>query len=74
MTRQEAGQPVIEKETGIKPLVEKVDRIRDTLKEVARELVEVAEGLKQAEKEKRASDKEIEGFRASLRKIQSFSI
>jgi hypothetical protein len=39
-----------------------------------RDLSEVTEGLKVAEKEKRATEKEIEGFRASLKKIQSFSI
>jgi DNA polymerase III sliding clamp (beta) subunit (PCNA family) len=57
-----------------KPLVEKVDQIRETLKTVMRDLGDVTDALKQAEKEKRATEKEIEGFRASLRKIQNFSI
>lgn len=58
----------------MKSLADKVEQIRETLKAVLRELGEVTDGLKQAEKEKKATDKEIEGFRANLRKIQNFSI
>jgi DNA polymerase III sliding clamp (beta) subunit (PCNA family) len=58
----------------MKSLTDKVEQIRETLKGVMRDLGEVTDGLKLAEKEKRATEKEIEGFRASLKKIQSFSI
>ena len=60
--------------SAMRSLTEKVDQIRETLKGVMRDLGEVMDGLKLAEKEKRATEKEIEGFRTSLKKIQSFSI
>jgi cob(I)alamin adenosyltransferase len=66
------GEP--EKQTGIKPLADKVDQLRETLKNVQRDLIEISDGLKLAEKEQRTTGKEIEGFRKSLQKIQSFSI
>ena len=58
----------------MKSLADKVEQIRETLKGVVKDLGEVTDGLKQAEKEKKATEKEIEGFRANLKKIQSFSI
>jgi DNA polymerase III sliding clamp (beta) subunit (PCNA family) len=66
------GEP--EKQTGLKSLADKVDQLRETLKNVQRDLIEISDGLKLAEKEQRTTGKEIEGFRKSLQKIQSFSI
>jgi DNA polymerase III sliding clamp (beta) subunit (PCNA family) len=60
--------------SAMKTLADKVEQVRETLKSVLRELGEVTDGLKLAEKEKKATEKEIEGFRANLKKIQSFSI
>ena len=68
------GQQNGENGSVMKSLADKIDQIRETLKNVVRDLGDVTDGLKVMEKEKKATEKEIEGFRASLRKIQSFSI
>lgn len=60
--------------SGVKGLVDHIDRIKETLKDVIRNLSEVADSLKLAEKEKKATDKEIEAIRTKLRQIQSVSI
>jgi hypothetical protein len=51
-----------------------VDAIREALKQVLRELASVTDTLKLAEKEKKATDKEIEQFREKLREIQGIRI
>ena len=60
--------------TNVKSLVEQVDQIKDTLKGVIRDLNQVADTVKTAEKEKRTAEKEIEIIRAKLRQIQSVAI
>jgi hypothetical protein len=44
------------------------------LKGVLKEFAEVMDGLKQLEKEKKASDKEMDSVREKLREIQSVRI
>ena len=58
----------------IKSLVEQVETIKDNLKAAIRDLTTVVDTVKQAEKEKRMADKEIEAIRTKLRQIQSVSI
>ncbi len=61
-------------ESAVKSLVEHVEQIKDTLKGVIRDLNNVADTLKLAEKERKSSEKEIEAIRTKLRQIQSVAI
>jgi hypothetical protein len=54
----------------VKPLVDQVEGIKDNLKGVIRDLSTVVDGLKQAEKDQRATEKEVESARATLKKLQ----
>ena len=54
-------------------LVEQVEVIKESLKNVIRDLTSLADSAKQAEKEKRASEKEVEAARATLKKLQQVS-
>ena len=58
----------------VKAGIEHVEHIKETLKSVLKEFAEVMDGLKVIEKEKRATDKEIESVREKLREIQSVRI
>lgn len=60
--------------SAVKSVAEHIEKIKDTLKEVIRSLSDVTDALKQAEKEKKTSDKEIEAIRAKLRQIQNVTI
>ena len=51
-----------------------MEQIKDTLKEVIRDLTTVVDTVKAAEKEKRTTDKEIDAIRTKLRQIQSVTI
>jgi DNA polymerase III sliding clamp (beta) subunit (PCNA family) len=57
-----------------KSIAERVDQVKESLKGVLRELGTIADSLKQAEKEKRTSEKEIENIRSKLRQIQNVAI
>ena len=60
--------------SAVKSLVDHVDQIKDTLRNVIRDLANLIDIVKQAEREKRVTDKEIEVIRAKLRQIQSVNI
>ena len=60
--------------SAVKSLVEHVEQIKETLKNVIRELNTVIDTVKRAEKERKSSDKEIEAIRSKLRQIQSVAI
>ena len=60
--------------SAVKSVVEHIDQIKDNLKAVIRDLNDVADSLKQAEKEKRTSEREIEGIRNKLLQIQKVTI
>ena len=66
--------PVTTTPSTIKSLVEQVDGIKDSLRAVIREVSTMVDTFKAAEKEKRATEKEIEIVRAKLRQIQSVSL
>ncbi len=58
----------------VKPLIEQVEQIKENLKNVIRDLTNVTDSVKAAEKDKRATDKEIEAVRTKLRQIQNVTI
>jgi DNA polymerase III sliding clamp (beta) subunit (PCNA family) len=58
----------------VKSLVDQVESIKDTLRGAIRDLSTVVDTVKQGEKEKRATEKEIEAVRTKLRQIQNVSI
>jgi DNA polymerase III sliding clamp (beta) subunit (PCNA family) len=55
-------------------LIDQIDQIKDTLKNVVRDLNGLVDAVKQAEKDQRASEKEVEAARATLKKLQQVSI
>ena len=58
----------------VKAVIQHIENIKDTLKGVLKDFSEVLDCLKQLEKEKKASDKEMESVREKLREIQSVRI
>ena len=60
--------------SAVKSLVEHVEQIKENLKTVIRDLNNVIDIVKLADKEKRTNDKEIDAIRTKLRQIQSVSI
>lgn len=58
----------------VKAVIQHIEQIKETLKSVLREFADVMDGLKQLEKEKKASDKEMESVREKLREIQAVRI
>ena len=60
--------------SAVKSVIEHVEQIKDSLKGLIRDLSTIADMLKQAEKEKRVTDKEIESIRGKLRQIQNVNI
>ena len=58
----------------VKAVIQHIENIKETLKGVIKEFAEVLDGLKQLEKEKKATDKEIESVRQKLHEIQSVRI
>ncbi len=63
-----------ETRSAFKAALEQIDEIKSSLRDIIGELGEAMTMLKAAEKEQRASAKEIETVRAKLREIQSVEI
>jgi DNA polymerase III sliding clamp (beta) subunit (PCNA family) len=72
-TQPTETQPATET-SPVKAVIQHIEQIKETLKGVLKEFAEVMDGLKQLEKEKRASDKEMESVREKLREIQAVRI
>ncbi len=68
------GEENGETRSAFKAALEQIDQIKSSLRDIIGELGEAMTMLKAAEKEQRASAKEIETFRAKLREIQSVEI
>ncbi len=68
--QQESGETRL----AFKTALEHIDRIKTNLRDIIGDLHEALTLLKTAEKEQRASAKEIEVVRAKLREIQSVEI
>ena len=60
--------------SALKTVIDQVEQIRESLKTMLQGFTNVTSALKQAEKEKRTTEKEIETVRASVRRIQSVTI
>ena len=54
----------------MKAVVEAVERVRTNLRDVISDLNDTLDLLKAAEKEKKATHKEVESIRATLRSLQ----
>jgi len=61
-------------ESPVKSLVQHVETIKESLKGVLRDLNDLLDFVKKTEREKKASEKEIEAVREKLREIQSVKI
>lgn len=55
-------------------LIDQVETIKDALKNVIRDLTALVDAVKRAEKDNRASEKEVEAARATLKKLQQVSL
>jgi DNA polymerase III sliding clamp (beta) subunit (PCNA family) len=67
-------EPEVQPESSFKQAMQQVDQLREQLKTVLRDLAAITETLKTAEKDKKASDKELEAFRDKLREIQGIKL
>ena len=73
-TNQETETKPEVTDSPMKAAMQQIDTIKDNLRSVLHQLSEVIGVLKAAEKEKRATEKEIDAFREKLREIQSVRI
>ena len=55
-------------------LIDRVEQIKESLKNVLRDLSNVVDAVKLAEKEKRASEREVESVRSTLKKLQQVTL
>jgi len=69
-----AAPPQAPKPATSPSLVDQVEKIKDSLKNVIRDLSTLADSAKQAEKDQRVNEKEIEAARATLKKLQQVTI
>ncbi len=63
-----------EPRSAFKAVLEQLDRVKTNVRQLLVDLNEASAALKAAEKEQRATSKEIETARAKLREIQSVTI
>jgi DNA polymerase III sliding clamp (beta) subunit (PCNA family) len=68
--KPEAPKPAVQPPS----LIDQVEQIKDTLKNVVRDLNLVVDAVKAVEKDQRVSEKEVEAARATLRKLQQVTI
>jgi DNA polymerase III sliding clamp (beta) subunit (PCNA family) len=73
-TEPSAVETPASNETGTKSILQHVEQIKDSLKGVIRDLNDLLDTVKKAEKEKKASEKDIEAVREKLREIQSVKL
>ena len=69
-----AATPQAPKPATSPSLVDQVEKIKESLKNVIRDLSTLADSAKQAEKDQRVNEKEIETARATLKKLQQVTI
>jgi DNA polymerase III sliding clamp (beta) subunit (PCNA family) len=56
------------------PLIDRIEEIKETVKTLVRDLNTLVDAVKQAEKDQRASEREVESARATLKKLQQVTI
>lgn len=75
MTKASAAtNETVASESAIKAVMQQIEKIKDTLKGVVNEFNDVLASLKTVEKEKKATEKEIESIRSTLRSLQRVQI
>ena len=65
---------ILESKSSVKAAIDGIDSIRENLKTVVRQFGDVLVALRQAEKEKKLNDREVEAVREKLRGIQNVRI
>ena len=55
-------------------LIDLLEQVKETAKNLVRDLSNLSDAAKQVEKDKRASEKEVEAARAVLKKLQQVTI
>ena len=55
-------------------LIDQIEQVKESAKNLVRDLTSLVDAVKQAEKDKRASEKEVEAARGVLKKLQQVSI
>ena len=55
-------------------LLDQIEQVKESAKNLVRDLTGLTDAVKQAEREKRANEKEVETARAVLKKLQSVSL
>jgi DNA polymerase III sliding clamp (beta) subunit (PCNA family) len=55
-------------------LLDQIEQVKESAKNLVRDLTSLSDGVKQAEKDKRANEKELENARAVLKKLQQVQI
>jgi exonuclease VII small subunit len=74
MPKQTTTTTTEPQESPLKQLIQQIENIKASLKTVMNDLSDALSVVKQAEKEKRLADKEIEAIREKVREIQSVTI
>ena len=67
-------EPKTEPVDPLKSALERLDTLRDTMKNIVREIGEAMDAIKLAEKERKTSLKEVENVRSTLRSLQKVAI
>ena len=68
------AKPETEKPAPSISLLEQIEQVKESAKNLVRDLTSLTDGVKQAEKDKRANEKELENARAVLKKLQQVTI
>ena len=55
-------------------LLDQIEQVKESAKNLVRDLTSLTDAVKQAEKDKRANEKELENARAVLKKLQQVQI
>ncbi len=71
---KEIKETKLEAEEPLRLALDRIEALRETLKNTLRDIGEVQEAVKAAEREKKASFKEVESVRATLRSLQKVAI
>ena len=67
-------EPATTSESPVKTVVQQIEQIRETLKQTLQDFGSIMQALRQAERQKRISDREVSEIREKLRLIQSVKI
>ena len=71
---KETPKPTEAPKTTEPSLLDQIEQVKESAKNLVRDLTGLTDAVKQAEREKRANEKEVETARAVLKKLQSVSL